>query len=55
MGETTQTGFSIPPEGCSTDQQMFVFEALQLRWKVNISQLQGEFEFNTFLCDKPYK
>ena len=29
-------------------------EPLQLRGKVNISQLQGEIEFNTFLCDKPY-
>ena len=28
--------------------------ALLLRGKVNISQLQGEIEFNTFLCDKPY-
>ena len=28
---------------------------LQLRGKVNISQLQGEIEFNTFLFDKPYK
>ena len=28
--------------------------ALQLRGEVNISQLQGEIEFNTFLCDKPY-
>ena len=28
--------------------------ALQLRGKVNISQLQGKIEFNTFLCDKPY-
>ena len=27
---------------------------LLLRGKVNISQLQGEIEFNTFLCDKPY-
>ena len=27
---------------------------LQLRGKVNISQLHGEIEFNTFLCDKPY-
>ena len=29
-------------------------QALLLRGKVNISQLQGEIEFNTFLCDKPY-
>ena len=28
--------------------------SLLLRGKVNISQLQGEIEFNTFLCDKPY-
>ena len=28
--------------------------ALLLRGKVNISQLQGEIEFKTFLCDKPY-
>ena len=28
--------------------------ALMLPGEVNISQLQGEFEFNTFLVDKPY-
>ena len=27
---------------------------LLLRGEVNISQLQGEIEFNTFLFDKPY-
>ena len=27
---------------------------LLLPGEINISQLQGEFEFNTFLFDKPY-
>ena len=38
----------------SWQRNMLDYVALLLRGEVNISQLQGEIEFNTFLCDKPY-